>query len=353
MKFAHLPLPEELTHRIMGLRPVDLVDTMQVAQLPMRVKFRGITTRTVALITGDAGIGEFCPFPEYSPAQAATWLASAIEAAYLGLPAAGRDKVAVNGTIPAVEPGAVRSLLDRYRDVGTLKVKVSEPGQTLQDDCARLAVIRQLRPDARLRVDANGGWTVDEAVKAAEAFGELEYMEQPCRASSDLIRLRQRLRELGIHTPVAADESIRLEDDPTAMVRSGGVDAVVLKVAPLGGVRRTLALAQLCAAQGIAVTIASALESGVGMYSGLVAASLLPSRAAGLATQTMFTTDLTAPTMIEGGCLPVTPPQVLAAAVARTAAAKDTTSWWRSHVAATLSSLQQQLAAAATPPADH
>ena len=60
----------------------DLLDRLHVVALPMRVRFRGITTREVALIEGPAGWGEFGPFVEYGPAEASAWLASGIEAAY-------------------------------------------------------------------------------------------------------------------------------------------------------------------------------------------------------------------------------------------------------------------------------
>ncbi|HZC10362.1 MAG TPA: O-succinylbenzoate synthase, partial [Mycobacterium sp.] len=70
----------------------DLLDRLHVVALPMRVRFRGITTREVALIEGPAGWGEFGAFVEYGPREAAHWLASGIEGAYGRPPAARRDR---------------------------------------------------------------------------------------------------------------------------------------------------------------------------------------------------------------------------------------------------------------------
>ena len=80
----------------------DLLDRLHVVALPMRVRFRGITTREVALIDGPAGWGEFGAFPEYGPPEAAHWLAAGIEAAYREPPPVLRDRIPINATVPAV-----------------------------------------------------------------------------------------------------------------------------------------------------------------------------------------------------------------------------------------------------------
>ena len=80
----------------------------------------------------------------------------------------------------------------------TAKVKVAEPGQTLAEDVARLEAVRDaLGPDGRIRIDANGGWSVDEAVArdpgARPAAGGLEYVEQPCATVEELAAVRRRV----------------------------------------------------------------------------------------------------------------------------------------------------------------
>ena len=140
----------------------DLLDRLHVVALPMRVKFRGITVRELALIDGPAGWGEFGAFLEYEPAEAAAWLAAGIEAAYTPPPATHRDRIPINATVPAVAAAEVPEVLARFPGARTAKVKVAEPGQTLADDVARVNAVREQVPT--VRVDANGGWSVAAAV---------------------------------------------------------------------------------------------------------------------------------------------------------------------------------------------
>ena len=136
----------------------------------------------------------------------------------------------------AVPAEQVPEILARFPGARTAKVKVAEPGQTLDDDVARVDAVRALVPT--VRVDANGAWTVAQAVEAAAALtasGPLEYLEQPCATVENSPQLRRR-----IDVPVAADESIRKAGDPLAVVRAGAADIAVLKVAPLGGISALL-----------------------------------------------------------------------------------------------------------------
>ncbi|WP_313675176.1 o-succinylbenzoate synthase [Mycolicibacterium sp.] len=307
----------------------DILERLHVVALPMRVRFRGITVREVALIDGPAGWGEFGAFPEYEPAEAAHWLAAGIESAYRPTPSAVRDRVPVNATVPAVEPERVPEVLARFPGARTAKVKVAEPGQTLADDVARVNAVRAAIP--AVRVDANGGWTVDEAVAAAAALtadGALEYIEQPCRTVSELAEVRRRLAPLGV--AVAADESIRRADDPLAVVRAGAADIAVLKVAPLGGISAMLAIA---AAIDIPIVVSSALDSAVGIAAGVAAAAALPSleHACGLATGGLFVEDVADLRPVDGylylGAVAPEPERLTALA-----AAPDRRDWWIARV---------------------
>src|SRR6201996_6593073 len=236
----------------------DILDRLHVVSLPMRVRFRGITVREVALIDGPAGWGEFGAFLEYEPPEAAHWLAAGIEAAYGRPPRSVRDRIAINATVPAVAASDVADVLARFAGARTAKVKVAEPGQSLADDVARVNAVRALVPT--VRVDANGGWSVDEATEAATALtadGPLEYIEQPCATVPELAELRRR-----VDVPIAADESIRKADDPLHVVRADAADIAVLKVAPLGGVRKLL---EIAAQIDIPIVVSSALDSAVGI----------------------------------------------------------------------------------------
>ncbi|PLA27079.1 o-succinylbenzoate synthase [Corynebacterium coyleae] len=273
----------------------EILERAHVVALPMAVKFRGITTREALLIDGPAGWGEFSPFIEYAPEESAAWLRAGLEAAFTGLPEA-HGTVEVNGTIPAVED--VEPVLARYPGVNTFKIKVAEPSQSLDDDIRRVTAVRRLRPDARLRVDANRGWTVDQAVEAADKLGELEYIEQPCATVEELAEVRRRTS-----TPIAADESIRRAADPYRVAELNAADVAVCKVAPLGGVANLVTIARDL---HLDVTVASALDTAVGMDAGLIAAKLTGSRAAGLATQRLFVEDVAEPRAMENGELAIT-----------------------------------------------
>ncbi len=304
----------------------DLIDRLHVVALPMRMRFRGIVVREVALIDGPAGWGEFGAFLEYAPPEAAYWLASAIESAYGTKPVSLRRRIPINATVPAVPAAQVPEVLARFPGVSTAKVKVAEPGQVLADDVARVNAVRAVVPT--VRVDANGGWSVEQAVAAAAALtvdGPLEYLEQPCATVAELAQVRMR-----VDVPVAADESIRKATDPLAVMRADAADIAVLKVAPLGGVA---ALLDIAAAIGIPVVISSALDSAVGIGAGLAAAAALPrlDYACGLGTGSLFIEDVAEIAAVDG-FLPVgniVPDPARLSALAAPAARRD---WWIARV---------------------
>lgn len=312
----------------------DLLDRLHVVALPMRVRFRGITVREVALIDGPAGWGEFGAFLEYEPPEAVSWLASGIESAYRATayragPSVCRTRIPVNATVPAVSADRVPELLQRFPGSSTAKVKVAEPGQSLADDVARVNAVRSVIPT--VRVDANGGWTVEQAVEAARALtadGPLEYLEQPCRTVAELAEVRRR-----VEVPVAADESIRKADDPLAVVRAGAADIAVLKVAPLGGIGAVL---QIAAQIDVPVVISSALDSAVGICTGLMAAGALPrlDHACGLGTGGLFVEDVVGSMEVVDGSLPVVdvvPEPARLSALAAPAPRRD---WWIARIRA-------------------
>ena len=260
----------------------------------MRVKFRGIMERETLLLRGPRGWGEFCPFPEYDDDESSRWLAAALEAGWLGFPPQLRDTIPVNATVPAVPAERVPEVLARFGRVDAVKIKVAEHGQSLQDDVARVNAVREALPEAAIRVDANGGWDVEQAVKALgklSAVG-LEYAEQPVPTIEGLAGVRRRLSDAGTPVLIAADESVRKEDDPLRVARAGAADLIVVKVAPLGGVRRALDIVHQA---GLPAVVSSALDTSVGIRAGLALAAALPSLpyACGLGTVSLFASDIT------------------------------------------------------------
>ncbi|HEY0642162.1 MAG TPA: o-succinylbenzoate synthase [Nocardioides sp.] len=305
---------------------------MHVFSIPLRTRFRGITVREGVLLRGDAGWGEWSPFLEYDDATARPWLACAREAADLGWPEPRRDSVPVNVTVPATDPEHAHAIVVAG-GCRTAKVKVAERGQVLADDVARVEAVRDaLGPDGLVRVDANGAWDVDEAVRAIAAIdraaGGLEYVEQPVASVEDLAVVRRR-----VDVPVAADESIRRAEDPYRVRDLHAADIAVLKVQPLGGVRACLRIAEDI---GLPVVVSSAVESSVGIAAGVALAAALPElhHACGLATVQLLADDVvTRPMLPVDGMLPVVRPEVDEDALARLAADDERVAHWERRLA--------------------
>lgn len=307
----------------------DLRATARVVSLPLVTRFRGIDTREALLLEGPEGWTEFSPFVEYDDAEAAAWLAAAIDFGWHPQPAPVRDSVPVNATVPAAAPASVPGVLARFDGCRTAKVKVAERGQTLADDVARVRAVRAaMGPEGRIRLDANGGWNVDEAEHAVHALAEfdLEYLEQPCASVAELAELRARIADWDI--PVAADESVRKADDPLAVARAGAADLIVVKAQPLGGVRRAL---EIVAEAGLPAVVSSALDTSIGLSMGVALAAALPDLPydCGLGTASLLAADVTAaPLRPEGGALPVGRVQPDAALLEQHAASPERRDWW-------------------------
>ena len=242
---------------------MDLIDSLRVVALPIKTKFRGVTVREVALIQGEYGWGEFSPFLEYDDAESAPWLVCAIEAATQPKPKIYRTEVSVNGTIPALNDKAeLENIVNSLPGVTTFKVKV---GTNADEDIARIKALRALRPNAEFRIDANGLLSVDQAVSLLELVGDIEYIEQPCATIDELRELKKR-----IEVKVVGDEVLRKAKDPFAIELTGAVDYLMLKVQPLGGIKRAHQLAEH---HKLPVVVSSALESAVGINYGLTLAA--------------------------------------------------------------------------------
>ena len=310
---------------------------MHVVSIPMRVRFRGVLHREIAVFAGPSGWGEFSPFLEYDAPEASRWLAAAVDAAWGSWPAPVRSAVPVNATVPAVTAAEVASVLARYDGCGTAKVKVAERGQSLADDVSRVAAVRDVMgAGAFVRVDANGGWSVDDALSAITALApyDLEYVEQPCATVEELVELRKRLATNGIEVRIAADESIRKAEDPLRVARLGAADVAVVKVAPLGGVSSALRIAT---ESGLPTVVSSAIDSSVGISAGVALAAALPELpfACGLATLELMAGDVVTDSLVpQGGSLGIRRPEPDPALLEQHRAPADRERWWRARVTA-------------------
>ncbi|MFT3834533.1 MAG: o-succinylbenzoate synthase [Micropruina sp.] len=311
-----------------------LVHEWWTYDLPLTTRFRGINRRSGMLIRGASGWGEWSPFPEYARPEIDAWLRAAVEAATLGWPDAVRSRVPVNSIVPAVdaERAGAFALSGGCR---TAKVKVAERGQTLADDLARVEAVQDaLGASGRVRIDANGAWSVDEAVRALRELArfDLEYAEQPCASVEELAELRLRLARSGIDVPVAADESIRRSGDPEQVAALNAADVAVLKVQPLGGVRACLELAERL---GLPVVVSSALETSVGIAGGVALAAALPELpyACGLNTVALLAADVTdRPLVAVDGMIEV---RQVAPSGNDWRAADELDQWWRRRLSET------------------
>ncbi|HUS22574.1 MAG TPA: o-succinylbenzoate synthase [Aeromicrobium sp.] len=301
--------------------------------IAMPIRFRGVGRREGMLVRGDAGWGEFSPFLGYSAAECVPWLEAALDSANRAWPEAVRDRVPVNCTVPAVGPEEAARIV-AASGCTTAKVKVAEPGQVLFDDVARLEAVRDaLGPSGHIRIDANGAWSVDDAVMAVmtldAAAGGLEYAEQPCATIEDLAAARRRL-----DVPIAADESIRRSGDPMRVKEAEAADIAVLKVQPLGGVHACLRLA---ADLDMPIVVSSAVETSVGLAAGVALAAALPELpyACGLGTHALLADDVTDnPLVPVDGHLQVRRVDVDDAAWGRIAADDQTETQWQQRLVA-------------------
>ena len=261
-----------------------------VLAIPLRNKFRGITVREVALFRGSQGWSEFSPFLEYDDQEAATWMRSALEAANTPWPELFHEKIAINATLPIVEPRLVAAILERFPGSSTVKIKVEdfEKGAKVVEE------VLTINAEMRIRLDVNGGWSSEEAIANLLAyhrrFGEVfEYIEQPCQTLPELAEVKSRTA-----IPIAVDESIRKHLSADFQGLSRYADVAILKWQPLGGFGAAHKIADEI---GLPVVISSALETGIGISHGLALASSFKelNAACGLGTVALMESDISSP----------------------------------------------------------
>ena len=305
-----------------------ILGSLRVVALATKTDFRSVTSREVALFEGAHGWGEFSPFLEYNYNESVPWLTSAVEAAFVPAPVALRSEISVNATLPALNNAQeIESLLDSYPGCSVIKVKV---GTDAIKDLERLAIIRELRPDAKIRIDVNGLWDVDQATSFLKTVGDIEYVEQPCATVEELRELKKRT-----DVKIVGDEVIRKAANPFAVDLSGAVDILMLKVAPLGGITRALEIAEH---HQLPLVVSSALESAVGISYGLQLASALPSLnfACGLGTGSLLAVDV-AHLPIKDGKIELDDVRPESALLNKLAVSNERLNWWKNRIRMTWS----------------
>ena len=304
--------------------------SLRVLALPMRTTFRSLDIRETALFKGENGWGEFAPFIEYSDQESLPWLESAIEAADKALSPALREFIPINATVPASNDEAeIEQILSWYPGVDTVKIKV---GTGIQEDLVRIAVVRKHLPKAKIRIDVNGSWSVKEALLNVNAIYEvtgdlLEYVEQPVASLDELKQLKE---DMSVDVKIAGDEVLRKAKDPFAISLDGAIDILMLKVSPLGGIKRAMDLASH---HKLPVVISSALESAVGISYGLALAARVPNLdyACGLGTSALFNQDVSDIPIVNGAIKAANYPIDLDR-VERYELKGERLEWWRNRI---------------------
>ena len=314
----------------MSLTLEEALASLRVLALPMRTTFRSLNIRETALFKGEYGWGEFAPFVEYSDQESLPWLESAIEAADKPLSPALRESIPINATVPASNDEAeIEQILSWYPGVDTVKIKV---GTGIQEDLVRIAVVRKHLPKAKIRIDVNGSWSVKEALFNINAIYEvtgdlLEYVEQPVTSLDELKQLRE---DMSVDVKIAGDEVLRKAKDPFAISLYGAIDILMLKVSPLGGIKRAMDLASH---HKLPVVISSALESAVGISYGLALAARVPNLdyACGLGTSALFNQDVS-DIPIVNGAIKATGYPIDLDRVERYELKGERLEWWRNRI---------------------
>ncbi len=300
----------------------EILSSLHVVRLPLITRFRGIEEREVALFQGPHGWGEFSPFLEYGAEESSRWLAAGIEAAFQPPLEKEHDFVSINATLPAVDDlHEIPTILERYPGARTVKMKMTDD---MVANMERIKRVREIEPEIQIRLDVNGAWSVEQAVRFLEPLSsEIEYVEQPCESVEELRELKSK-----IEIKVAIDEVIRKSDDPCAIDLTGAADLIVVKSSPLGGVRRALAIADHFA---LPYVVSSALESAVGISQGLELAASRKSysRASGLATGSLFAKDVGVHPIKDGA---IEVKRISPSSLDTLAVEHDRFQWWENRV---------------------
>ena len=203
--------------------------------------------------------------------------------------------IRVNGLLTAQDIAGIvaeagEKLLQGFR---TFKIKVGV--LPVEEDLGRVRAVRKTLGDGvKIRLNANGAWRRDEAVRALQMLSpyDIEYIEQPLAAGD--LRGSAKLREIQ-PVPLAADESVCSVEDMEKVLKYGAADCIILKPAAAGGPRMGMYMGKRAAACAIPCITTTLMDGAVGRAMAThVAASLSfpQSHASGLATGSLLSADL-------------------------------------------------------------
>lgn len=304
-----------------------IFNDLEVVAIPTKTNFRGVTIREAVIFKGSQHWSEFSPFLEYSDEESKPWLQAALSAAYNSWPKLLKKRIPINATLPNVSVERVSEILSKYPGAKSIKIKVD----SFEKDADLVESALDYNPEAKIRLDINGGWDLKNALLNLHdfhlRFGPIfEYIEQPCIELSDLKKLKAE-----IPMKIAVDESIRKSLDSDFSNLKECADIAILKWQPVGGIENAISLANEI---GLPVVISSALETGIGLSHGLALASALDVNLnCGLATATLLESDIVMEDLsIINGEIEVlsrTPNQAL---IEKYRAPEDRKIWWLERI---------------------
>ena len=305
-----------------------IFNDLTVVAIPTRTNFRGVTIREAALFRGAAGWSEFSPFIEYSDVEAEQWLYAALEGANTPWPELKRSSIGINATLPKVEIDRVPEILNRFPGAMSVKIKIDD----FENDCELVEAALDFNPDFKIRLDVNGGWSLETALLNLYnyylRFGKVfEYIEQPCLEIADLKELKKE-----IPMKIAIDESIRKALTSDFSGAKEFADIAIIKWAPSGGITRANKLIEKI---GLPAVISSALDTGIGISHGLALAASQSDLSfdCGLATSSLLESDvITPPLEITAGTIAVQRTSLDEKLAAKYLASADRRLWWQNRI---------------------
>jgi o-succinylbenzoate synthase len=209
-------------------------------------------------------------------------------------PGANRS-VAVNAVIgaPSTIDACTAARQAQAAGFSCVKLKVGM-AKAIDEECERVAIVRAaVGPHIKLRLDANGAWSVEQAIQMIRALARhnLEFVEQP--VSPGRIADMRRVQE-AVNTPIAVDEDITDPDAARQVLQLGAAQVLILKPMVIGGLQPARQIIKLAQIAGVAVVVTTTLDAGVGTAAALHLAMTLPpgGPACGLATGTLLASDL-------------------------------------------------------------
>lgn len=208
-----------------------------------------------------------------------------------------RRAVAVNATIGASAMTDVCEAARKAQAAGfpCIKLKVGM-ARSIDEERERVASVRAaVGPDMKLRLDANGAWGVEQAIRTIHTLESynLEFVEQPVKPGR--IADMKRVQDM-VNTPIAADEDLTDCDAARRILQTGAARVLILKPMVVGGLQPARQIIKLAQAAGAAVVVTTTLDAGIGTAAALHLAATLPQEglACGLATAALLTSDLLA-----------------------------------------------------------